>query len=392
MVIRALAALLLIAGPMAGLGAAAEPSLAATRPPAVTVVPAELGSIAEQAVITGTLVPREEVVVSPQIDGLAITEILAEEGDTVQAGQVLARLSRETLDASLAQNTAQIARAQASVTQAGSVLAEAQANRAEADAALARAQDLVASGTTSRETFDQRQAAARTGAARVAAAESAQHLSQADLMLAQAQRQELLVRVARTEVRAPVAGVVSRRTARLGAVVGSAGEALFRIIAGGEVELEGDVPEAELVRLRPGQPMALHVPGRETDLTGRVRLVAPEIAAATRLGRVRLAVDGGGAGLPIGGFARATVETARHEGVLVPLSAVLFGPDGPRVQVVASSVVETRQVRLGLRDAARAEVVDGVRAGETVVAVSGSFVRDGDKVAPVPAQPAAGGS
>ena len=386
MVIRALAALLLIAGP----AAAAEPSLAVTRPPAVTVVPAERGAIAEQEVITGTLVPREEVLVSPQIDGLAITEILAEEGDAVREGQVLARLSREALDASLAQNTAQIARAQASVTQAGSVLAEAQANRAEADAALARAQNLVASGTTSRETFDQRQAAARTGAARVAAAESAQRLSQADLMLAQAQRQELLVRVARTEIRAPVAGVVSRRTARLGAVVGSAGEALFRIIAGGEVELEGDVPEAELVRLRPGQPAALHVPGREANLTGRVRLVAPEIAAATRLGRVRRSVDGGGAGLPIGGFARATVETARQEGVLVPLSAVLFGPDGPRVQVVANGVVETRQVRLGLRDAARAEVLDGVKSGETVVAVSGSFVRDGDKVSPVPAKPTAG--
>ena len=383
---------LLLAGAV-GAAVAAEPTprdnAAETRPPTVTVVPAERGAITETVVITGTLVPREEVMVSPQLDGLAVTAILAEEGDTVQAGQVLARLSRDMLDASLAQNTAQIAHAQAAAAQAQSGLAEAEANRAEADAALARARDLVGSGTTSRETFDQREAAARTGAARVTAAEAAQRLAQADLMLAEAQRQELLVRVARTEIRAPVAGRVSRRTARLGAVVGSAGDPLFRLIEDDAVELEGDVPEAELARLHPGQPAALHVAGHDADLAGRVRLVAPEVSRATRLGRVRVALDGNGTGLPIGGFARATVETARHAGVLVPLSAVLFGPDGPRVQVVADGVVETRPVRLGLRDEARAEVVNGLREGETVVAVSGSFVRDGDKVNPVPAQLAA---
>ena len=394
--IRRALVLVLLLGGAAGAALAAEPTVAETRPPTVTVVPAARGAITETVVVTGTLVPREEVMVSPQLDGLAVTAILAEEGDMVQAGQVLARLSRDVLDASLAQNTAQIAHAQAAAAQAQSGLAEAEANRSEADAALARARDLVGSGTTSRETFDQREAAARTGAARVTAAEAAQHLAQADLMLGQAQRQELLVRVARTEIRAPVAGRISRRTARLGAVVGSAGEPLFRLIEDDAVELEGDVPEAELAQLRAGQSAMLHVAGHDADLAGRVRLVAPEVSRTTRLGRVRVALDDGagrsGTGLPIGGFARATVETARHEGVLVPLSAILFGPDGPRVQVVASGVVETRPVQLGLRDEARAEIVEGLRAGETVIAVSGSFVRGGDRVVPVPAQVATAGN
>ena len=394
--IRRALVLVLLLGGAAGAAFAAEPPVAETRPPTVTVVPAVRGAITETVVVTGTLVPREEVMVSPQLDGLAVTAILAEEGDMVQAGQVLARLSRDVLDASLAQNTAQIAHAQAAAAQAQSGLAEAEANRSEADAALARARDLVGSGTTSRETFDQREAAARTGAARVTAAEAAQHLAQADLMLGQAQRQELLVRVARTEIRAPVAGRISRRTARLGAVVGSAGEPLFRLIEDDAVELEGDVPEAELAQLRAGQSAMLHVAGHDADLAGRVRLVAPEVSRTTRLGRVRVALDdgagGSGTGLPIGGFARATVETARHEGVLVPLSAILFGPDGPRVQVVASGVVETRPVQLGLRDEARAEIVEGLRAGETVIAVSGSFVRGGDRVVPVPAQVATAGN
>jgi TetR/AcrR family transcriptional repressor of uid operon len=94
-----------VAGALAGPGAAwAEGAL--PRPPSVTVVAAAAGSIAESVTLTGTLVAREEVLVSPQIDGVAINALLAEEGDRVVANQVLARLSREVLEASLAQNTA----------------------------------------------------------------------------------------------------------------------------------------------------------------------------------------------------------------------------------------------------------------------------------------------
>ncbi len=221
------------------LAAPAETVADAVRPQSVTVTRAERGEITETANVTGTLVPREEILVSPQIDGVAVTAILAEEGDTVTAGQVLARLSREALDAMLAQNTAQIARDQAAI-------AEAEAARVEADAAFARAHDLVRTATASRETYDTRQAAALTAAARVASA-------RADLAFAQAQRQELQVKLVHTDITAPVAGVVSRRVARLGSVVMMNGDPLFRIISNGRIELQADVPETVLARLRPGQ-------------------------------------------------------------------------------------------------------------------------------------------
>jgi multidrug efflux pump subunit AcrA (membrane-fusion protein) len=79
------------------------------------------------------------------------------------------------------------------------------------------------------------------------------------------------------------------------------------------------------------------------------------------------------------------VEVARHEGVLVPLSAVLFEPAGVAVQVVRDGVVQTRQVALGLQDEGRAEIAHGLAPGERVVAISGTFVRDGDRVVAVPA-------
>ena len=172
--------LLLLAVPLL---LAASPEAA---PPAVTVVPASAGTLAETVLVTGTLVPREEVLVSQQIDGLAITSIAVEEGDWVTAGQVLATLSHDALDASLAQNTAQQARADAAVAQAQNSIAEAQASRTQADAAYARSKDLVTSGITSRETFDTRQQAAQVGVARLNASINALHAAEADAALARA--------------------------------------------------------------------------------------------------------------------------------------------------------------------------------------------------------------
>jgi len=383
--IRLLLAALLLALPA---GAAPAPG-AEPRPPTVTVTAATIGPIAETAVLTGTLVPREEVMVSPQVEGLAITEILAEEGDAVAAGQVLARLSRDVLDAGVAQNAAQISRADAAIAQARSSINEAQANRVQVDLALARTRELLSNGNAAREVFEQRQAAAQTAAARLDLANNALRAAEADRALADAQRRELLVRLARTELRAPVAGVVSRRTARLGAVVMGAGDPLFRIIQDNTVELEADVPETSLAKLRPGQPARIDTASGAR--TGRVRLVSPEVSRTTRLGRVRVAVDGDGP-LVIGSFARAGVEVARREGVLAPLSAVLFQPDGAVVQVVQDGLVETRRVQVGLRTGTLAEIQDGLRVGEAVVAVSGTFIRGGDRVTPVPAGVTPGGS
>ena len=74
----------------------------------------------------------------------------------------------------------------------------------------------------------------------------------------------------------------------------------------------------------------------------------------------------------------------RRDGTLVPLSAVLYRPDGPIVQVVRDGIVETRSVTVGLKADAKAEIRRGIDPGEQVIAISGTFVRDGDRVTPVP--------
>ena len=127
--------------PVLAVESAAVPDAAAIAP-AVTVVPAESREIVERAVVTGTLVPRDEILVSPEVEGLRITELLVEEGDRVTKGQVLARLSLEMIATQEASNAAAIARAQAAIIQAQSQIVQAEAANVEARQSLERAQAL----------------------------------------------------------------------------------------------------------------------------------------------------------------------------------------------------------------------------------------------------------
>ena len=83
--------------------------------PAISVVKVNTQVIQESVLVIGTLVPRLEVLVAPEVEGLRVVELLADEGDRVAKGQVLARLEQETLKNQLAQNDASLARAAAAM-------------------------------------------------------------------------------------------------------------------------------------------------------------------------------------------------------------------------------------------------------------------------------------
>jgi HlyD family secretion protein len=349
--------------------------------PAITVVTAVQREMVETVVVTGTLVAREEIMVGAEIDGLRLTEVLAEEGDMVAKGQVLARFGRDTIEAQLAQNSAAMERLDAAIAQARSRIAEAEANRREKSSALERSQSLQRSGVASEAALEQRAAAAQAADAQAAAARDGLRLAEAQRAEAMAQRRELTVQLGRSEIKAPNAGLVTRRTARVGAIVMRSGDALFRLAGEGRIELEADVPETTLARLRAGQPAALLALGEGPQIDARVRLVSPEVNRASRLGRVRIAPEQI-APLTLGSFGRATIELARRDAIAVPLSAVQFGPAGPQVQVVKDNVVESRTIAIGLKSGKDVEAASGLRAGEQVVAIAGTFLRNGDRVRP----------
>ena len=375
----------------AALAAALHPPLAAMGADvpamAVTTIAATRGPVVETVLVDGSLVARDEVLVGPQVEGLRIVELLAEEGDAVAAGQPLARLDRSGLDIQLAQNDAALARATAAIAQARSQVVQAEATDQEAASALERSRSLARSGVASAEALDQRLAAARGAAARLAAAREGLVVAEAERRQVEAQRRDIELRLARSVVEAPRAGVVSRRSARVGAIASMAGEPLFRIVADGAIELEAEVPEIRLPRLAPGQKVRVELAGLP-PVEGRVRLLPSEVDRATRLGRLRVALAPD-AGLRVGRFARGTIETARREAIALPLSAVRFDEREASVQVVVAGRVATRRVALGAIAGGRAEIASGLSEGESVVLRAGAFLRDGDAVREVRQAPGA---
>jgi HlyD family secretion protein len=358
-----------------------EPAAAsAARPPAISVVTAEIRPVAESLTVTGTLVPREEVHVAADVDGLKIEAVLVDEGDTVMAGQVLARLATDTIDLQLAQNDSQLARADAAIAQARSQIVEVEATLTEADTALQRTRTLVAKGVVSQDVLDRQVAVAAAARARMSAAEQGLSVAMADRRLIEAQRREIELRLAKTEIRAPAAGLVLSRAARVGAMASGQTGALFRIAEDALIELDAEVIETELARVEPGQSVI--VANNGGSIVGTVRMVSPEVDRLSRLGHVRVAFPKD-ARLRAGSFARGEIEVARRDGVTVPVSAVVSSGDSASVQVVKGDTIETRIVRTGLSGGGLVEIIEGLEAGETVVARSGTFLRDGDVIAPV---------
>jgi len=155
--------------------------------PLVGVMTAKTRDFRQTLFVSGTLVARDEAIVGAQIEGLRIVDVMAEDGDTVTSGQILARLDRSQLDAMLAQNDAARLRAQAAIEQARSQLSQAEANLSQAASDLDRTQKL-SNQVVSQATIDQRNTGFRTAEAQTAAARAALAAAEADLASREAER------------------------------------------------------------------------------------------------------------------------------------------------------------------------------------------------------------
>ena len=350
--------------------------------PTISVVTASEAEVSEQILVTGSLVPREEVLVTPAIEGQAISEILVEVGDHVDKGQVMARLNRDMFDVQMAQFKAQLAQSDAAKAQADAQVAQAKANQLQASRALTRTLALKGKGFATAAKLDQDQSAASVTDAQLESAMKSIDVALANTKAIEAQRDQVVLNISRADVRAQSAGIVSQRNVRLGQIGSMTGLPMFRIIADADIELDADVPDISMPRIRKGMVVAVLPAGMTDSVAGTVRLIAPEIDKATRLGHVRIALAHDDR-LAIGASARGSIEVGRSKGVTLPLSAVSYDATGAYVQIVKDNIVRTQRVAVGLRGSKSAEITSGLVVGDQVIARAGTFVRDGDRVRPV---------
>jgi HlyD family secretion protein len=112
--------------------------------------------------------------------------------------------------------------------------------------------------------------------------------------------------------------------------------------------------------------------------------VQPTIDPVSRLGQVRIAIDPAQP-VRMGMFMEAEIQVAEHDAVAVPVTAVGSGDGQTTVMRVTDGLVSRVPVTLGIRDGGMIEVVSGLSEGDLVVTKAAAFVRDGDRINPVPA-------
>ena len=363
----ALAALFVLSAQPLWAEAAASDAPQTVPAPHITVATVQTRVLRDVIVTSGLIGAVDQVQVAPLVEGQQIEELLADVGDQVTAGQVLARLSTSSLSLQKAQLNAALAAARAAVPQA-----EAQSD--EAQRVATRTAALLQQGSAPQAAVDKANAAAITAAQGLEAA-------RANLALVEAQLANIELMLSRTEVKAPVGGEITGRTAQVGAIA-SAAQPMFAMIRDNALELRA---EGDVLRLAPGQPVTLYLADDSAPRKGTVRLVEPAIDTATRMGRVRITIDDA-KGVRPGMYAMGEVLVAERNTAAAPITALGISPEGQTALKVTGDVARRVLVTTGIRDAGWVEITNGLAPGDSIVAKAGAFVRDGDRITPVAAK------
>ena len=357
--------------------------------PSIVVTRAETRAIIDRVIATGTIQAVEETFVQPLVEGLSIRSLAVDIGDKVEADATMATLNEDALLLTRSQNEASLAKARASLAQYQAQLVEAQANAKEAVRVSERNAKLKDAGTVSTALADQTEAAAAAALARVSSAEQLIAVAQSDIKVVEAQMSDVDLRLARTVIKAPVAGTVSARTAKVGAIAAGSGQPLFTIIRDGAVEMRADVSEGDLLKVAVGQKASLKLADSSVTLDGKIRLISPTVDADTRLGTVFISIlDPEKA--RVGMYANADITVEEKQALALPLTAVTSGKTETVVRKVRDGVVEMARIETGIQDGRYIEIVSGLSEGDEVVAKAGAYVRDGDRITPVKAAASTG--
>lgn len=305
-------------------------------------IPVEVERVARRAIAasyanTATLEPRAESQVVAKTSGVAL-EVMAEEGQTVRAGQPLVRLDAD--------------RARLQAAQSGAQLRKLEANYARAR--QLEAQQMVSANDLDQLRFD---------------VENARAVNRlADLELSY------------TTVVAPISGVIASRDIKPGNFV-QINSPIFRIVDSSRLEATLNVPEREIAKLKPGQGVELTadaLPGKR--FAGTVDRVSPVVDTGTGTFRVVAAFAGDGELQP-GMFTRLSINyDQRADALVIPRVALLEDGGEPALYVVRDGTASRVVVKLGYADGGWIEVREGLKEGDAVVIAGKAALREGSAV------------
>ncbi|WP_184333184.1 efflux RND transporter periplasmic adaptor subunit [Rhizobium phaseoli] len=299
---------------------------------------------------SGWLKPWQEAVIASETSGLRITDVLVDVGSVVTKGQTLVRLSQESVMADLRKQQAAVEIAKASLTKA----------KANAD----RARQLQPSGALSDEKIVEYLADEQTATASLASEEAALDSEK--------------IKLAQTTITAVDDGLITSRSADLGAVV-SAGSELFRMVRQQRVEWQAEISARYLLRISEGLSVEINGPDGQV-IDGKVRLVGPSVSTDTSRAIVYVALPAD-VRPRTGLYVTGNIELQTSPALTVPETAIVFR-DGISYLFTSGDDHRVQRVRVetGRRNNGEVEIVSGIDRASRVVTSGGAFLSDNDLV------------
>ena len=326
----------------------------------LTVVSPKVAKFSPKLNLHGELVAKDDVVVGSALQGHQISEVLVEVGESVQKGQILALLDNAGVKAKFDQQTAAIEAARQNLNSAKAAFSEA-------SSVLKRAKDLAAKKAISSQELEQ--ASAKEASARANLNSAKAQISQIDAQIAEAKDQ-----LGKASVIAPVGGVVTVKKAQIGAL--TSGEALFNIAKDGVIELSADADAKELAQIKVGMSAQAQIYGVKEAVNGKVRLVPVSVDTSSRLGNVKISLDGGAKF--IGSYAKAVIDLPEFSALALPAQAISFTEAGAFATIIKDGKAQKRKIQTGLRANGLVQVISGVSEDDEVALKAAALVNDGE--------------
>jgi HlyD family secretion protein len=389
---KGLAALLVV-------GFAAQMGVRSALGPSVAVVAPVRRELVQKVVASGRVRGPSRIDLGSVMLGKAV-QVTVEEGQHVEAGQLLIQLASVDAEAQVAQSKAALAQAQGrfgllrrvSSSTAGDTLKQAEIAADGAEKELARSRKLAAAGAFSTQELEQSQQARDRAVSQRASAETQARSSAAGgseyavTLAAVSQARAVLLsaesRLADTRIVAPAAGIVLQRKIEPGSVV-QPGATLLVLAKDGATQLEVAPDEKSLAYVREGQPALASADAFPAQIfAARVTTIAPSIDRERGTVEVRLLVAEPPKNLLPDMTVSVSIEVDRRASALVlPAEAVRsLSSEAPWVLVVRDARAERRAVKLGIVGEGLVEILDGVSEGEPVIPVSAGVIAPGARV------------
>jgi membrane fusion protein (multidrug efflux system) len=342
---------------LAGCGGAPKDAPATETKPSMMIVQEDLvnitpGRIASGPIISGSLQAKKQADLRAEVSAIVV-QVLKDNGDKVQKGDLLVRLDDTTFRQALISSQEAERAAQQGFDQA-----ERQFKR------LTTLSNTGAVSTQAKEDAELRRNAAQSelAAARARVAQDSQQL-------------------ARTEVRAPFAGVIGNRVVSNGDTA-QVGKALLKVIDPSSIRFEGFVPSDQIGQIEVGQLVTFHINGsRAKTFKGLVERINPVADINTRQVGVQVALPGTD-NLTVGLFAEGHIQSDAEKLLSIPETSLIQQGDNSYVWRVQKGVLNKVEIKVGKRDVESGdyEIISGINEDDTILRHPRGLLVDGARV------------